>query len=54
MRTDFVIKHNNITLAPSCPYVTDVSGRFIKIPKQLYPDIINLIVNNSDDGLEYI
>lgn len=54
IKEEIAIQHNNITLAPSCPYVTDVSGRFIKIPKHLYPDIITLIINNSDNGLEYI
>ena len=54
IKEEIAIQHNNITLAPSCPYVTDVSGRFIKIPKHLYPEIITLIINNSDDGLEYI
>jgi ParB family chromosome partitioning protein len=53
IKEDIAIQHNNITLAPSCPYVTDISGRYIKIPKHLYPDIIKLIINNSD-GLEYI
>ena len=54
IREDIAIQHNNLTTAPTCPYVTDVNGRFIKIPKNLYPEIITLIVNNSDDGLEYI
>jgi ParB family chromosome partitioning protein len=54
IKEEIVIQHNNINLAPSCPYVTDNSGRFIKIPKNLYPDVINLIINNSDNGLEYI
>jgi ParB family chromosome partitioning protein len=54
IKEEIAIQHNKITLAPSCPYVTDVSGRFIKIPKHLYPDIITLIINNSDNGIEYI
>ena len=54
IKEEIAIQHNNITLAPSCPYVTDNSGRFIKIPKHLYPEVITLIVNNSDNGLEYI
>jgi len=53
IKEDIAVQQNNIKLAPTCPYVTDISGRYIKIPKQLYPDIINLIINNSD-GLEYI
>jgi len=53
IKEDIAIQQNNIKLAPTCPYVTDISGRFIKIPKQLYPEIITLIVNNSD-SLEYI
>jgi len=54
IKKGIAIQHNNITLAPTCPYVTDPNGRFIRIPENLYPDIITLIANNSDDGLEYI
>ena len=36
IKEEIAIQQNNITLAPSCPYVTDISGRYIKIPKHLY------------------
>jgi hypothetical protein len=48
IKEEIAIQHNNITLAPSCPYVTDVSGRFIKIPKHLYPDI-----KHAENGGEF-
>ena len=53
IKEEIAIKQNNISSAPSCPYVTDTSGRYVKIPTHLYPEIINLIINNTD-GLEYI
>ena len=34
--------------------IKELNNIHIKIPKHLYPDIITLIANNSDDGLEYI
>lgn len=54
IKKEIAIQHNNLLKAPTCPYVTDLNGRFVKIPEELYPDVITLIVNNSDDGLEYI
>lgn len=53
IKEEIAIKQNNISSAPSCPYVTDTSGRYVKIPTHLYPEILNLIINNTD-GLEYI
>lgn len=53
IKEEIAIKQNNISSAPSCPYVIDISGRYVKIPTHLYPEIINLIINNTD-GLEYI
>ena len=54
IKEDIAIQHNKITLAPSFPYVIDSNGKFIKIPKHLYSDIIALIKHKSDGNIEYI
>ena len=36
IKEDIAIQHNNITLAPSCPYVTDISGRYIRRFKYIW------------------
>jgi ParB family chromosome partitioning protein len=43
IKGDIAIQQNNIALRPSFPYVLDADGNCVRIPEQLYPDIIALI-----------
>lgn len=53
IKEEIVINSNNIKLAPSYPYVKDINNRCIKIPEELYEDIINLIQSKTGT-LEYV
>ncbi len=48
-----VLSDSNINLAPSFPYVIDQKGKFVKIPEDLFENIINLI-KKTKKHLEYI
>jgi ParB family transcriptional regulator, chromosome partitioning protein len=43
IKENIVLNDNKIIVAPSCPYVIDDNGNCIKIPKELYNDIIESI-----------
>jgi len=53
IKEDIVIEHNNIKLEPSFPYVKDGEGKNIRIPENLYGDIVTLIMNKNG-YLDYI
>ncbi|EKX43909.1 hypothetical protein GUITHDRAFT_72636 [Guillardia theta CCMP2712] len=53
IKEEIVINSNNIKLAPSYPYVKDEHDRYIRIPEELYEDIIKLIELKTGT-LEYI
>jgi ParB family chromosome partitioning protein len=53
IKDDIVIQQNNIELAPSFPYVKDEDGNNVKIPPNLFSDIIVLIKSKSG-VLEYV
>jgi ParB/RepB/Spo0J family partition protein len=49
-----VLHHNNIQLAPSFPYVFDKSvNKNIRIPDNMFDEIINLIKNNTQGNICY-
>ena len=54
IKEEIAIKQNNISVAPSFPYVIDINGKFIKIPKHLFQDIIILIKNKCEGNIEYV
>lgn len=54
IKEDIAIQENNIILAPSFPYVKDEAGKNIKIPHDLYADVIALIKSKTGNVLEYI
>ena len=53
IRENIAIQDNKIMLAPSYPYVTTHDGKYIKIPEDLFNDVINLIQNKKGQ-IEYI
>ena len=54
IKDNVVIHYNNIKLAPSFPYVFDKSsGQNIRIPNNMFDEIINLIKNKSNGNLFY-
>ena len=54
IREVIALQHNNISLAPSFPYIIDSTGKFIKIPEHLYSDIIYFIKDKCDGNIEYV
>lgn len=52
IRDEIVLKDNDIDLAPSYPYVKDTAGKNVRIPAQLFPEIVALIQARCG-GLEY-
>lgn len=54
IKDNVVLHYNNIKLAPSFPYIFDKSsGQNIRIPDNLFDDIINLIKNKNNGNLSY-
>jgi ParB family chromosome partitioning protein len=53
IKEDIALVQNNIKLAPSFPYVEDADGKLIRIPKNLYSDVVALIQSKTGN-LEYI
>jgi ParB family chromosome partitioning protein len=53
IKEDVVIYSNNISWAPSFPYIIDKNNKHIKIPEILFEDIIKLI-HDKTGNIEYI
>jgi hypothetical protein len=54
IKDNVVICSNNISLAPSFPYVIDnVSNKYIRIPDNMFDEIINLIKIKTNGNLCY-
>lgn len=53
IKENIAIQHNNIILAPSFPYVEDNDGKNVRIPRNCFNDVINLIYNKCG-SLEYV
>jgi len=54
IKDDIAIQQNNIILAPSYPYVKDENGKNVRIPQNLFADIIALIKSKTGGILEYV
>jgi len=52
IKEDIAMKDNDIKLAPSYPYVKDTEGKNVRIPTQLFSEIISLIQTRCG-SLEY-
>lgn len=53
IKEDIAISHNNIVLAPSFPYVIDVDNRKIKIPEELYTEVV-LLIKSKVSTIQYV
>jgi hypothetical protein len=53
IKEEIVIAQNNIALAPAFPYVIDSDGKYVKIPKDVFGDVIKLI-KIKYNNLEYV
>jgi ParB family chromosome partitioning protein len=54
IKDNIVIQYNNISLAPSFPYVFDNStNKNVRIPENMFDEIINLIKNKTDGNIFY-
>ena len=54
IKEEIAIKQNNISLAPSFPYVNDENGKIVKIPETLFAEVIALIKSKNNGQLEYV
>lgn len=54
IKDDIAIQQNNIILAPSFPYVKDEHGKNIRIPQNLFADVITLIKSKTGGILQYV
>ena len=54
IKEDIAIQQNNIRLAPSFPYVKDENGKNIRIPENLFNEVITLIKSKTNNNLEYV
>lgn len=54
IKNEVAMHHNNILLAPSYPYVPDNStGKLVRIPDNMFDEIVNLIKKNTGGNLCY-
>jgi hypothetical protein len=54
IKDNVVLHHNNILLAPSFPYVFDnFTKKNIRIPNNLFNEIVELIKNKTDGNICY-
>lgn len=54
IKDDVVLHCNNISLAPAFPYVLDINtNKNIRIPNNMFEEIVNLIKNNTDGNVCY-
>ena len=54
IKLNITLHHNNIISAPSYPYIFDVtSNKNIRIPENMFEEIINLIKEKTDNNLCY-
>ena len=54
IKDNVVLNYNNISLAPSFPYVIDiVSNKNIRIPGNMFDEIVNLIKIKTNGNLCY-
>lgn len=54
IKNNIVLYHNDIALAPSFPYVFDNNtGKNIRIPENMYDEIVNLIKENTNNNVCY-
>lgn len=54
IKEDIVIKENNVILLPSFPYVIDENRKCVKIPENIFADVITLIKSKTGGVLEYV
>ena len=54
IKEEIAIKENNVQLAPSFPYVKDEDGKNVKIPENIFTDVITLIKSKTGGVLEYV
>lgn len=53
IKEEIAIAQNNIVLGPSFPYVIDPDGKKVKIPNDVYGDVI-MLIKSKYDNLEYL
>lgn len=54
IKDNVVLHYNNISLAPSFPYVFDNSiKKYIRIPDNMFDEIVNLIKVKTDGNICY-
>jgi len=54
IKENIALQENNMSRAPSIPFVRDENGTNVRIPENLFPDIIALIKSKTGGALEYI
>jgi hypothetical protein len=54
IKEEIAIQQNNIILAPSFPYVLDETGKSVRIPQNLFADVIALIKSKTGGMLQYV
>jgi len=53
IRNDLILQASSVKLAPSCPYVKTSDDKYVKIPEDMYQDIVDLI-QIEKGTLEYV
>lgn len=54
IKDEIAIQQNNVKLAPAFPYVRDETGKSVRIPQNLFADVIALIKSKTGGMLEYV
>jgi ParB/RepB/Spo0J family partition protein len=53
IKDKIVLESNNMRMAPAYPYVIDENNRMVKIPQNLFADVVALIKSREGGRLEY-